>query len=179
MNFVTKSVLMLLSVTLLFTASVSFLSVSAQDLQISPGENGGTSIKAETVIVTKPKFSISVPTGIPLGNISKTEESSVKSATFTVSVSNLEDLGEKQIRVLLSTPYEAFCMWSGDHVLPYQIFSEEQAGEPIAIGGVFYTFTQAQTVTGRVEVDQMDIPAEGSYGGILHFIFRIEDKPTE
>lgn len=179
MKILTKGTLVLLSLVLLFTSSAVFFSVCAEDAVISLETTGGTSITAETVIVTTPKFAISVPTGIPIGDISKTEESSVKRATFTVGVSNMQRLEGKQVKVLLSTPYDEFCMWNGNHALRYEVFSEEAADEPIAMNGVFHTFTAEGTVTGRVEVDQRDIPAEGAYGGILNFTFRIEDQPDQ
>ena len=179
MKILKKSTLLLLSFVLVFMTSAAFFSVCAEDSVISSEGSGGTSITAETVIVTTPKFSISVPTGIPIGDIAKTETTSIKSAPFTVSVSNLSDLEGKQVRVRLSTPYNAFCMWSGNHSLAYEVFAQEQGGEPIAMNGTFYTFTDEGTVTGRVEVDQLDIPAEGTYGGILNFTFCVEDQAAQ
>ena len=174
-----KIALLFLSLLLLFTSSASYFSVSAEESVISSETSGGTSITAETVLVTTPKFSISVPTGIPIGDIAKTEKSSIKSAPFTVSVSNFAEMEGKQVQVVLSTPYEAFCLWCGDHILPYEVFAQERGGTPIAMNGIFYTFTASGTVTGRVEVDQLDIPAEGTYGGILNFTFCVEDRTAQ
>ena len=86
MKILKKSTLLLLSFVLVFMTSAAFFSVCAEDSLISSETSGGTSITAETVIVTTPKFSISVPTGIPIGDIAKTETTSIKSAPFTVSV---------------------------------------------------------------------------------------------
>ena len=47
------------------------------------------------------------------------------------------------------------------------------------MNGTFYTFTDEGTITGRVEVDQLDIPAEGTYGGILNFTFCVEDQAAQ
>lgn len=154
------------------------LCIALVSLLIIPASAQGTSITAETVIVSSPAFSVSVPTGIALGDIAKTEESTVKSTTFSVGVTSLADMDNKQVSVLLTTPYGAFRMYSGENVLPYRVYDAASGGRELANGDALCTFTEAGSVTGRIEVDLYSIPAEGSYGGVMIFTFRIEDIPA-
>ena len=182
MNFIQKIALYGVSLAVCFSCVTSFISVHAEDeTGITPSQtNGGTSITLETVVIPSPNYTVSVPAGIPIGDITRTEESSIRRQSFTVNVSNFANLDGKQVEVTLSTPYAGFYLFSGNHVLPYEVFSTATAGEGTAIemNGLFYTFLEPGEVTGRVEVDQFDIPAEGEYGGILNFHFRVSDRPT-
>ena len=182
MNFIQKLALYGLSLAICFSCVTSFVSVHAEnETEITSTQtDSGTSITLETVIIPSPNYTVSVPAGIPIGDISRTEESSVKTQSFTVRVSNFSNLEGKQVEVTLSTPYAGFYLLNGNHVLPYEVFSTATAGEGTAVemNGLFHTFLESGEVTGRVEVDQFDIPAEGTYGGILNFHFHVNDQPA-
>ncbi len=165
-----------------FKTCLSFalaLCIVLLSLLIIPASAEGTAISAETVVVSSPAFSVSVPTGIALGDIAKTEESTVKSTNFSVGVTDLDDMQGKQIRVVLSTPYGAFRMYSGENVLPYRVYDAASDGNELQSGDTLFTFTDGGSATGRIEVDLYSIPAEGSYGGVMTFTFHIEDVPAE
>lgn len=143
-----------------------------------PASAEGTSISAETVVISRPTFSVSVPAGIPLGDIAKTEESHIKSASFSVGVTDLDATQDKQIRVVVSSPYGAFRMYSGENVLPYRVYDAEEGGNELKSGDTFCTLTEEGSATGRIEVDLYSIPAEGNYGGVMIFTFCVEDIPA-
>ena len=72
-----KMIVFATSLCLILCSTVAFFSVSAENetTAITPeAGNGGTSISVTTVIITAPSFSVSSPTGIPVGEISRTEE---------------------------------------------------------------------------------------------------------
>ena len=159
-----------------------FFSVSAEETAVIPSgaETGGTSVSVTTVIVTAPTFSVSVPTGIPVGDISRTEESSVVKKEFSLGVSGIEaaELQNEVIRVTVSDPMQAgvatseFYMYNGNNKLPFTLYNGEKQ---IANESVFHIFTANETVTGYVAVDQKDIPATGSYTGTLTFTVSLVD----
>lgn len=180
MRLLQKIVVLCLSVSLIL--SCSFVTFATEETVVIESEiSGGTSISATTVIIPTPNYTVTVPTGISVGDIIKSEETDIKSSQFVVGVSNFSNLDGKQIKVTLSTPYNAFQMRNGNHVLPYEVFNTPNKGDgrAISINGTFYTFTAAGSVTGHIEVDQFNIPAEGEYGGILTFTFQVEDIPAQ
>ncbi len=176
-----RILLLMLSLTVLFCMSSACFAATATETTVVTGEaENGASVSAQTVVITSPSYTVSVPTGIAVGEIVKSESSSIKSTPFTVGVSGLSDLDGKQVKVTLSTPHNGFYLYSGDHVLPYEVFNTPTASNtdtPIAMNGIFYTFLQEGSVTGHIEIDQYRIPAEGTYGGILTFTFQVEDQP--
>ena len=182
MNAIRTFTVCFLSLAICFSCISSFCLASAEDTEelTSLQAGGGASISVETIVIPKPNFTVSVPTGIPLGDLSRTEESSVKSQSFTVQVSDFSNMDGKQVEVTLSTPDGRCQLHCGDHVLPYEVFSEAERGEgdPIEMNGLFHTFLTVGEKTGRVEIDQFDIPAEGAYGGILNFHFHVTEQPT-
>lgn len=178
-----KNVLLfLLSLCLLLSGTFVFLiAVAAEEQVINSASNSGTNITAQTVIIPTPCFTVSVPTGISLGSIERTEtdNEAIASKSFTVGVSGMSNLDGKQVKVTLSTPYGGFYMFDGDNRLPYEVWSPAQPTAPVSQNGTFYTFTDEGEVTGSVKVDRYDIPAPGEYGGILTFTFHIEDQPSQ
>ena len=177
-----KICVLMLSLCLTVTGTLAFWSADADEaVQITSPSSGGTSITAQTVVIPTPNFTVSIPTGISLGSIERTENDNeaIASKEFSVGVSGFSNLEGKQVKVTVSTPYNAFNMYCGDHVLPYEVYNPSMGTSPIAVGGEFYTFTTAETVTGNIKVDRYDIPAPGEYGGILTFTFHVEDQPTQ
>ena len=178
-----KLIVFAISLCLILCSTVAFFSVSAENetTAITPeAGNGGTSISVTTVIITAPSFSVSIPTGIPVGEISRTEESDIVKKPFTLGVSGVEsgELDGQEIRVTVADPMQAgvptsvFYMYNGQHKLPYALYN---GTTKIANESVFHTFTADETVTGYVEVDQKDIPATGSYTGTLTFTVSLVD----
>ena len=168
---------LILSISIIMCGSLVVFSVSAEDttaLVTPEAESGGTTISVTTVIITAPTFAVSIPTGIPVGEITRTETSDVVKKEFTLSVSGIEtaELKDEVIRVSVADPMQAgvstsdFYLYNGNYKLPYALYNGEKR---IANESVFHTFTANETVTGYVAVDQKDIPATGSYTGTLTF----------
>lgn len=136
--------------------------------------DGSTGIQVSTEIVNYPDFTISIPTVIPLGEIQRTAETSIKSADFSVTVSDLEPLEDQRIDVSLISPDGEFYLYSGVYRIPYEIFNLESGGTALESGDVFASFTQSGEVKGRVEVDQSKILAEGTYGASVQFVVEVK-----
>lgn len=130
--------------------------------------SGNTQVTATTT-TGEPAYTVTIPSTIPVGQISKTASTSIKSTTFEVKASDVADLGSKQVNVSISTADGSFKLSDGSHALPYQVFNVASEGTALASGDLFASFTEAKTVTGRVDIDQANIEAAGEYTGTLTF----------
>ena len=135
-------------------------------------------IEATTTLNNTPDFMISIPTVIPMEDIQRTAESSVKSKSFSVKLNDAEGLDGKQVDVFVQTPGGSFDLYCDVYRLPYQLFNQADGGTPLASGDLFASFTQSGEVMGRVEVDEMNIPATGTYSGSLQFLVTVKDKAS-
>ena len=98
MRLLQKIVVLCLSVSLIL--SCSFVTFATEETVVIESEiSGGTSISATTVIIPTPNYTVTVPTGISVGDIIKSEETDIKSSQFVVGVSNFSNLDGKQIKV--------------------------------------------------------------------------------
>ena len=151
-------------------------------------ENGGgflnlkTTVHTTTATITasttipSPTYTVTIPAAIPVGDISKTDNSTIKSTTFDVVAANVANLGKRRVDISIYTLDGAFNLTDGNnHFLPYKIFAQAADGVAIASGEQFTSFTADGTVTGRVDVDRTDIPAEGSYTGTVTFTIALVD----
>lgn len=141
---------------------------------------GGNSVVIETTTTLNntPDFMISIPTVIPMEDIQRTAESSIKSQSFSVSLNEAEAFDGKQVDVAVATPSGSFALYYDVYSLPYQLYNQEAGGDPLKSGDLFATFTQNGEVKGRVEVDEMNIPATGTYSGSLQFLVTVRDKAS-
>lgn len=153
------------------------LTVFAADTGLGPDSTSGdTNITANASIPGEPAYTVTIPPTIPVGNLTKTAATSVKSTTFKVSAADVADLGNKKVTVSISTADGSFNLTDGNgHTLPYQVFKEESGGTALASGDLFTTFTADSSNTGRVDIDQADIEAAGSYTGTLTFTIELKD----
>lgn len=135
-------------------------------------------IEATTTLNNEPDFMISIPTEIPMEDIQRTAESSIKSKSFSVKLSDAEGLDGKQVEVAVFAPGDTFALYYDVYSLPYQLFNQATGGTPLKSGDLFATFAQSGEVTGRVEVDEMNIPATGTYSGSLQFIVTVKDNAS-
>lgn len=148
----------------------------AADTDLGPDTTSGdTNITANTSIPGEPAYTVTIPSTIPVGDLTKTAATSVKSTTFVVSAADVADLGSKQVDVSISTVDGNFNLSDGTHNLPYQAFNVASDGAALASGDLFTTFTADGEVTGRVDIDQVNIEAAGSYTGTLTFTIALND----
>lgn len=133
-------------------------------------------IEATTTLGNEPDFTVSIPVSIPMEDIQRTAESSIQSKSFSVQVVNDKGLQGKCIDVFVAVPNDEFALYYDVYRLPYHLYNQESGGDPLNSGDLFASFTQQGTVTGRVEVDEMNIPATGTYSGSLQFIVTVKDQ---
>ena len=141
-------------------------------------EESSVVIEATTTLDNTPDFMISIPTVIPMEDIQRTAEPSVKSKTFSVKLNAAEELDDQQVEVFVSAPDDQFALYCDVYRLPYQLFNQASGGAPLESGDLFAIFTQNGEVTGRVEVDEMNIPATGTYSGSLQFLVTVREKSS-
>lgn len=139
--------------------------------------SGDTQITA-TTSTGEPAYTVTIPATIPVGQISKTSASNVKSTTFEIKAADVADLGSKQVNVSVSTADGTFKLSDGSHDLPYQVYNTASGGSALASGELFTSFTEAGTVTGRVDIDQVNIEVAGDYTGTLTFTIALADVPV-
>lgn len=150
----------------------------AADTNLDPDTTSGdTNITAKTSIPGEPAYTITIPGTIDVGDISKTAAPSIKSTPFDVVAASVADLNGKQVDVSVSTSDGTFNLVDASaNDLPYQVFNTTADGEALTNGGLFTSFTADGTVTGRVDIDQADIEAAGTYTGTLTFTIALADS---
>ena len=139
-------------------------------------EESSVVIEATTTLDNTPDFMISIPTVIPMEDAQRTAESSIKSKSFSVTLTDANGLTGKQVDVSIATPNGEFALYYDVYSLPYHLYNRVSGGDPLKSGDLFASFTANGSVTGRVEVDQMNIPATGTYQGSLQFIVTVKDQ---
>ncbi len=142
----------------------------------------GTGSSAATVTATviannSPVYSVAVPTGIYADDLQRTAESSPKDIPFTIHISEILTLNDRQICVLVSGSDDAFVLKNedGTSMLPYKVYSKAKEDESIEPGGIFATFTEIGKQDGFVRIDQKDIQKADTYTGNLRFSFTLMD----
>lgn len=151
----------------------------AADTDLGPDTtSGNTNITANTSILGEPAYTVTIPSIIPVGDLTKTAATSVKSTAFAVSAADVTDLGSKKVDVSISTTDGNFNLSDGTHNLPYQVFNVASEGTALASGDLFTTFTADGEVSGRVDIDQVNIEAAGSYTGTLTFTIKLSESDS-
>ncbi|MBQ8439952.1 MAG: hypothetical protein IJX19_04770 [Clostridia bacterium] len=161
--------LILLSICVISFTTVTVFAAGAPS-------GGSTTIQVTTTIDNSPDFMLSIPTSIPMEDIQRTAESSIKSKSFSIELSNAPDMMGQQVDIAVATPDGIFALYYDVYSLPYQLYNQASGGTPLKSGDLFASFTQNGEVTGRVEVDEMNIPATGTYSGSLQFIVTVKDR---
>ncbi len=152
--------------------------VSFTTLPIFAAEATGsnsTSIQVSTEYITYPDFSFNVPPTIPIGEIQRTAVSSIKSVEFTVSISGSENLEGRFVEVVVKAPDDEFALHHGVYSLPYSLYNTASGGTPLKSGDLFAAFFGDDVRKGRIEVDEMNIPATGTYSGVIQFEVTVRD----
>ena len=172
MKYIKRMLLLLFAVTLLLALSGT---VCAEETNTLTAENDGSvSISATTELRNTPSFTVNIPQSIPLGSLQRAAtEGTYADTTFRVSVTDRVSLGDKEIRVRLSTADGSFKLYNGIYELPYEVKIGDTA---LVSGDTFATFTadNHDAVDGRIVVDRYDIAAEGTYMGVLLFTVSVE-----
>ena len=177
-NTIHKFFLLFLSVCLVLVMSCVCFSVGATTIGATDSsQSGSTSVTATMVAVSQPVFTVTIPTGIPIGEITRTAESSIKSTTFPVQISGITYLNGKQITVSISAPNDEFKLYNGIYSIPYYVYNGVgQNATKLQSGDVLATFTSDGAIMGRIDVDQKDIAVAGSYGGTLTFTVAVVEE---
>lgn len=151
--------------------------VKAIDNIVSP-DGKSTTITA-TANIPSPTYTVTIPATVDAGDLTQKAEADadkVKSTTFSVSASSVENLfGAKKVVVSLSTADGAFALKNGDDSLEYAVYNQETGGTALTSGADFTEFTSATSVTGRVDIDQSKITKKGSYTGTMTFSISLAD----
>ena len=129
--------------------------------------------------IPAPTYTVTIPAAVDAGDLTQKAEADadkVKSTTFSVSASSVENLfGAKKVVVSLSTADGAFALKNGDDSLEYAVYNQETGGTALTSGADFTEFTSATSVTGRVDIDQSKITKKGSYTGTMTFTIALND----
>ncbi len=169
-----KSKIIFLSVCLLFCTVGSLFSAQATELSTTAPE-GNMVISVRVTAASKPEFSVSIPSGIQLGDLQRTANSVPKRQEFEVSVQDIQYLNGKTVTVTLSADSGEFYLYAEEHKLPFKVYlgdADDQVADTVKNGGdVFAAFTADGSAVGYVEVDQKDIRKDGTYRG--SFIFTV------
>lgn len=132
-----------------------------------------------TASIPSPTYTVNIPAVVDAGDLVQKAEADtdkVKSTTFSVSASSIENLfGEKKVVVSLTAADGKFALKNGDDSLEYTVYNQETGGEALASGATFTEFTSAISVTGRVDIDQSKITQKGTYTGTMTFSISLED----
>lgn len=163
----------------IFLLTLCVGSFSTLPLYAQAPTEGSVGIEVSTDVINYPDFAISIPTVIPIGEIQKTADRSIKSTAFSIKVTDLETLDAQRVDVTLISPDEEFYLYNGVYRIPYEIYNQETGGDAMRSGDIFASFTQNGEVKGRVEVDQAQIPAEGSYGASVQFVVEVVQADPE
>ena len=155
---------------------------AAQEDASAPSSNGSssgsTSITVETVAISRPEFTLSIPATIPIGALERSETDSIQSVSFEVGISEMLYLNGKQVQICVSA-VDGFYLYCRDYRLPYCVFNRETGGSPLTSGSVFHVFEADETVIGRLEINEADIRAAGTYTGAMLFTVSVIDPESE
>lgn len=156
----------------------SIFSVSAENLSLTPQNgSGSTEISVTATAASKPVFTVSIPSGIPMGEIVRSNTADPVSAEFDVVFSGITYLNGKEIALSLSAPNDEFFLYCNNVTLPYLVYDEND--EVFESGDVFATVTEDRTVTGKVEVDPSDIRVAGEYAGQMIFTVTVNNTSEQ
>ena len=159
--------LLLLSLAITLAMTLPVFCTETETLN-SENESGTTTLTVQTVAISKPEFTVTIPTGIPIGSIERTATDEIKSTSFEIGVSDITYLNGKQIKVTVSVP-NGFYLYNGAYTLPYAVYGPNSSTVPLENNGEFYTFSEDETVSGRIDVNKKNITAAGTYSGIMTF----------
>jgi hypothetical protein len=142
----------------------------------------GTGSSAATVTATviannSPVYSVAVPTGICADDLQRTADSSPKDIPFTIHISEILTLNDRQICVLVSGSEGEYILKNedGTSTLPYKVYSKANKDKSIEHGGIFATFTEVGSQDGFIQIDQKNITKADTYTGNLRFSFTLMD----
>lgn len=176
----TKNKLNALLVSACMIGCMGVTTFAADITETTDPKTGDTEITANASLQTDPSYIVTIPEGVDLGTITKTTTSTPASQTFDISASNVSNITGKQIKVAVSTQNGIFKLYSGDqNTLPFEVYNQATGGTALANNDVFATFTEAKTVTGRVQVDQQDIVSTEKYSGTMVFTISLENVPLQ
>ena len=118
-----------------------------------------------------------------MGELKQTEAqadgSHLVSAPIKISVTDVDHLfGEKIILITVNTESGTFELSDGVYRLPYSVYGALK-DTPLMPGEIFASFTQNQSVSGRLTFDQSLITREGSYSGRLIFEVSVQSIAAE
>ncbi len=153
-----------------------FALLSLTTLPVYATDNTGMNLTVTTNVINYPNFTISIPATIPLGNLERTETSTIASKEFSVTVSGTETLSSQKVEVFVSSESGDFKLYCGSDALDFEIYNQATGGTPLQSGALFATFTADREQKGRIEVDRADIRVAGSYAGTVRFIVKVSES---
>lgn len=132
-----------------------------------------------TASIPSPTYTVTIPATVDAGDLVQKAEADadkVKSTTFSINASSIENLFDtKKVVVSLSAADGTFALKNGDDSLEYAVYNQETGGTALADNDTFAEFTSADSVTGRVDIDQSKITKKGSYTGTMTFSISLAD----
>ncbi|MBQ7336172.1 MAG: hypothetical protein IJW92_06850 [Clostridia bacterium] len=169
-----KIVLQKLMLCLLMLSVLS----SATMLSAVAESSGSSTVHATVIAASAPSYEITIPSTITTEEINRTSTSSLYRQAFTIEVSDPDYLNGQQVCVRLYSPSSTFELYNEEAgvSLPFSVYGP-YLGDTTKMenGDIFAIYTEAGSNTGYIEVDRMDITAEGTYSGSVNFIFSVEN----
>lgn len=165
--------------TKLFSLFLVLVLLSSMPLTLCAEGSGSSAatVTATVIANNSPVYSVAVPTGISAEDLQRTAESSPRDIPFTIHISEILTLNDRQICVLVSGSDGEFVLKNedGTSTLPYKVYSKTNEDKALESGGIFATFTGVGQQDGFVRIDQKDITRADTYTGNLRFTFTLID----
>ena len=160
-----------------FFLAVVLLSALSTPLYAEGSGSSSSTVTATVIANNSPVYSVAISSSISAEDLQRTAQSSPRDIPFTIQVSEILTLNNRQICVIVSGSDGEFVLRNGDgtSTLPYQVFAKENKNHSIHSGEIFATFTEIGKREGFVRIDQKNITAADTYTGNLHFTFTLID----
>ena len=161
----------------IFSLFLAVLLLNALPMPLYAESSGSSSstVTATVIANNSPVYSVAISSTISAENLQRTTQSTPKDIPFTVQISEILTLNDRQICVIVSGSDNKFVLKNedGSSELPYQVFSKTNENESIKSGEIFATFTEIGERQGFVRIDQKNITQADTYTGNLRFTFTL------
>lgn len=158
-----------------FFLAVVLLTALSTPLYAEGSGSSSSTVTAKVIANNSPVYSVAISSTISAEDLQRTAQSCPKDIPFTIQVSGILTLNDRQICVIVSGSDGEFVLQNSDgtSTLPYQVFAKANEDEAIKSGEIFATFTEIGNREGFVRIDQKNITEADTYTGNLHFTFTL------
>lgn len=158
-----------------FFLAIVLLSALSTPLYAEGSGSSSSTVTATVIASNSPVYSVAITSTLSAENLQRTAQNCNHDIPFTIEVSEILTLNDRQICVIVSGSDGEFVLQNGDgtSTLPYQVFAKANEDESINSGEIFATFTEIGKREGFVRIDQKNIKEADTYTGNLHFTFTL------